>query len=156
MASLGIFLVGFLLIGLSLAQPALATTLTFQWTGQQGYHLEGSLHYPDDLTAGRITEQGQGQTQAIDQLVVAIYSPQGQLLEQYTNIVAGQSHNPYLQLTVNPQTVRLQGEVDVGGTQPQEWFLKGKLGQTLHLIKIDQNGQEIPVDQGRGKIAVGT
>jgi hypothetical protein len=152
MASLGLFLLSVLLIGLSFAQPALATTLTFQWTGQQGYRLEGSLHYPDDLAAGPITEQGQGPTQAIDQLAVAIYDPQGQLLDQYPNIVAGQSQNPYLQLTVNCQVARLQGEVDLGGAQPQEWFLTGKLGQTLRLIKIEPNGQEILVDHGRAPL----
>lgn len=151
MAPLILYLLAWLLLGLCFSPPAPATTLTFQWTGQAGYRLEGWLHYPDGVASGQITEQGPGPTQAIDHLEVAIYNPQGQLLDRYPNIMAGQSHNPYLRVNLNTQVPRLQGEVDLGGAEQEEWFLKGKLGQAMRLIHIDQNGREIGVDQDQGR-----
>ncbi|MEB3175008.1 MAG: hypothetical protein VKN60_07470 [Cyanobacteriota bacterium] len=71
--------------------------------------------------------------------------PQGKRFAQYPKSLT----NPYFQLHLSRENRRLAGDLDVGGEKPGEYFLKGRVGGTLELVKILAPGREVVVDRGR-------
>ncbi|MFN5515054.1 MAG: hypothetical protein ACK5CA_09980 [Cyanobacteriota bacterium] len=117
------------LLCLGWAQLALGAEPNFVWRGESGYRVKIYLADP----VGNESES------------FIFTDPQGKRLAQYSQSLT----NPYFQLRLSPDHRRLTGQLDIGGEKPGEYFLKGRVGGILELVKILEPGREIALDRGR-------
>jgi hypothetical protein len=129
--------------------PAEAVTQDFQWTGSTGYSVRGTFSYDETTATKIISEKGSGQTNNLKSLTVTFYSPSGEPIHQYENVVDGNSQGNYFEFNFAPTTQQLFGKIDLGGEQSGELFLKGTVERELSLIEIEPSGDEHFLDSDR-------
>lgn len=135
--------------------PAFATTVTLHWQGDLGYQVQATVVYPDTLTTGMAAIEGIGQSHNLEALTVDIFSPDGQKLATYANVIDGRSpQNNFLQWHFDIAQQKAQGWVDIGGVSKGDYFLKGQLAIGLDLFYLDAQGIESKVDHNNGQIDV--
>ena len=142
-----------MLISASLGSPktAIAITQDLQLNSTEGYAVEARFSYDDTHNTGIIREQGKGETQAIDSLVVNFYNPAGEIIASYNNIVDGVVTGDYFEFNFDPATRQMLGEIDLGGESAGEMYLKGEVDRELSLIEIDASGKERAIDVVRNR-----
>ncbi|MEB3311451.1 MAG: hypothetical protein VKJ02_14585 [Snowella sp.] len=130
---------------------AWAKTVDFQWVGEQGYSVQGSLTYSEDKMSLKRIEEGQEDFYRIENLIVSFYEPSGKKIKTYENIKNHISSNPYFQLNFDPEKETIDGFIDLGGDSAGEIYLKGSVDKNLALFKIDSSGNERIYDQNLGQ-----
>jgi hypothetical protein len=144
----------FLLGGLMPISPAHAITIDFQWTGTTGYLAKGSFSY-DEATAPKIiSEKGIGKTNILQSLAVTFYTPSGELISRYEDIVNGVAKGNYFEFNFDTENQQIFGFIDIGGEVSGETYLKGTIDDNLSLFAIDNSGLEKILDNNSGSFAV--
>jgi hypothetical protein len=144
----------FLLGGLMSISPAHAITIDFQWTGSTGYLAKGSFSYDETKAPKIISEKGSGKTNILESLVVTFYTPSGELISRYEDIVDGVAKGNYFEFNFDTETQQLFGVIDIGGEVSGETYLKGTINDNLSLFSIDNSGLEKILDDNSGFFAV--
>jgi hypothetical protein len=144
----------FLLGGLMSISPAHAITIDFQWTGTTGYLAKGSFSY-DEITPPKIiSEKGIGKTNILQSLAVTFYTPSGELISRYEDIVNGVAKGHYFEFNFDTETQQIVGFIDIGGEVAGETYLKGMVNDNLSLFSIDDSGLEKILDDNCGTFVV--
>ena len=123
------------------------TQESFQWTGATGYSVRGTFSYDENTTTKIISEQGYGKTNNLQSLIVTFYHPSGKPIHQYKNVVNGESQGNYFEFNLDTNTQQLFGNIDLGGEQSGDIFLKGTIDRQLSLIAIESSGKEHILDR---------
>jgi hypothetical protein len=134
------------LINLAWVFPVVAATQKVQIKSLDGYQVEINFSYDGTQNTPILSEQGRD-AKLVDDLKVNFYDPDGKMIASYDNIVDGIIQSKYFEFNYDPQTQRLQGKVDLGGTSAGEMYLKGDIAQGFSLIMIEPSGEERMVDQ---------
>lgn len=128
--------------------PVAAVTQELQIVSSDGYRMEAAFDY-HETESEAIAEQGKGATKAIDSMVVSFYEPDGEIIASYDNVVAGVAEGNYFKFSYDLKTQQVFGEIDLGGESAGEVYLKGNIGQGLHLVKVNAAGEEVTMDKGQ-------
>jgi hypothetical protein len=140
--------------GFVLANSAKAATHEFQWTGQGGYSAKGTFSYDEKMPLKTISEKGAGKTNTLKSLQVTFYSPKGELINTYKNVVEGVVRGNYFEFNFDLATQKIFGTIDIGGESSGEIYLKGTSDENLSLINVDGSGLERITDENFKAIAV--
>ncbi|NJK48324.1 hypothetical protein HC931_09180 [Candidatus Gracilibacteria bacterium] len=144
----------FLLGALMSISPAHAITINFQWTGTTGYLAKGSFSYDETISPKIISEKGIGTTNVLQSLSVSFYTPSGELINHYEDIVNGVAKGNYFEFNFDTETQQIFGFIDIGGEVSGETYLKGIVNDNLSLFSIDRSGLEKILDDNFGSFAV--
>ncbi|AFZ36981.1 hypothetical protein Sta7437_3480 [Stanieria cyanosphaera PCC 7437] len=131
---------------LTFITQAKAVTQNFQWTGSTGYCAKATFTYDETTATKIISEQGAGRTNQLKSLIVTFYTPAGETIHQYENVVNGETRGNYFEFNFDTATQKLFGNIDLGGELSGELFLKGTVNQQLSLIEIEPSGEEHLID----------
>lgn len=124
-----------------------AVTQNFQWNGTTGYRVEGTLSYDKTIDNRVVSEKGAGLMKQLNSLQVKVYNPDDEVIGEYDNVVDGKSQNDYFELNLDPESNKIVGNIDLGGAEPGELYLKGTVDGQLSLIEIKPSGKEHSVDR---------
>lgn len=138
--------------GLLFAIPVEAITQDFRWTGLAGYSVRGTLDYDETTNTKIIAKKGAERTVSLKSLTVTFYTPAGEAIDRYENVVDGEIKGNYFEVNIDPKTQQLFGNLDLGGEKAGEIFLKGTVDRQLSLVKIAPSGKEYLLDSDREKI----
>lgn len=144
----------FFIISLMSISSARAITIDFQWAGTTGYLAKGSFSYDETIAPKIISEKGIGKTNILESLAVTFYTPSGQSLGRYENIVNGIAKGNYFEFNFDTETQQIFGFIDLGGEVSGEIYLKGTTDRDLSLFSIDNSGLEEILDDSSGSFAV--
>lgn len=134
-------------IELIVITPVIALTQDFQWNGSTGYFVKATFTYDEKTATKIISERGAGSTNQLQSLVVTFYSPTGDTIHQYENVIDGESKANYFEFNFDTTTQKPFGNLDLGGELSEEIFLKGTIDEQLSLIEIDPSGKELILDR---------
>ena len=130
-----------------LNMPAEAITQDFQWVGSAGYMMKGTFSYEEAKDREIIAEQGIGAANRLNSLTVTFYSPSGDAIARYEDVVKGDIEKEFFEFNFNTTTQKAIGDIDLGGEQLGELFLRGTVGNSLSLVKIEPSGKEHILDR---------
>ena len=137
---------------LILVTSAEAMTQSFQWTGTTGYSAQGKFSYDEGQVSTTISEQRAGKTHTLQSLSVTFYSPSGETISTYENVVNGVARGNYFEFHFDPVKQKLLGSIDLGGEFVNEMYLKGQVDRELSLIEVEQSGLDRTLDKDSGSI----
>ena len=129
-----------------------AMTQSFQWTGKTGYSAQGKFSYDEAEVSETISEQGVGKTDTLKSLIVTFYSPSGEPITTYKNVVNGMAQGNYFEFHFDPVKQKLFGQIDLGGEFSGEMYLKGTVDRELSLIEVESSGIDRTLDQDSGSV----
>lgn len=132
-----------------------ATIVNFQWQGNQGYWVEGTLNYNEEKTPKIISEQGEGKANYLNNLSISIYNSEHELIRSYENIQNQVVTGKYFRFNFNTETKQVMGKIDIGGESAGDVYLKGKVQDNLSLFKVTQLNTDTMLDQNQGNFKIG-
>lgn len=127
--------------------PAEAITQIFQWTGSADYTVRGAFNYEKTKDEEIIAESGMGKAKRLNSFIVTFYSPSGEIMDRYEDVVKGEIEKEYFEFNFDTATQKAIANIDLGGEQLGELFLKGTMGNPLLLIEIQPSGKERILDR---------
>jgi len=120
-----------------------AITYDFNFVGDDGYSVVGQFSFDENTAPAVISEDGLGLTNAIEELSVAFYDDNSNLLSDHTVVTAGVSSYFYFNLTFNTVTEQLEpgftfdvGE-DTDTNNPNEHYLFSDAGEFFTISNAD-------------------
>ena len=125
---------------------ALAATQDFQWTSRKGYLVKGTFDYDEIMAAEIISEAGKGKTQQLKSLTLSLYSPNGELIHTYDNVVDRVALGNYFEFNFDTKTQHFVGNLDLGGEIAGDMYIKGQVDGELYLIEVESGGRERVLD----------
>ena len=127
--------------------PAEAVTQNLQWTGSADYTVEGTFNYEKEKDKEIIAESGMGKAKRLNSFIVTFYSPSGEIIDCYEDIINGEIKKEYFEFNFDTATQKAIAKIDLGGERLGELFLKGTMGNSLSLIEIEPSGEERILDR---------
>jgi hypothetical protein len=101
-----------------------------------------------------ISEKGIGKTNILQSLAVTFYTPSGELISHYEDIVNGVAKGHYFEFNFDTETQQIVGFIDIGGEVAGETYLKGTINDNLSLFSIDNSGLETILDDNSSSFTV--
>ena len=139
---------------------AIAWEATLLWQGDGKYQVRARVVYPDetrDKPTKIVQVAGLQTLQNLTELTVEIIDDKGRIIANYDNVNNGQAReNNFLQFRFDPINKTIQGWLDIGGAEANDYFLKGQPGSSLALFHLDAYGNEFKIDHNNGAIGIKT
>ncbi|MEG3439616.1 hypothetical protein V0288_20985 [Pannus brasiliensis CCIBt3594] len=134
-------------IGITPIAPALAVTIEFSWSGNNGYTARGSFRYDEKTAPALIHEEGAGRTKVIEKLEISFLDPRGKEIARYDNVFGGVSDANYFRFNFDTRTGEIFGSIDLGGESAGETYLKGIVKENLALFHVGED--DVTIDEDR-------
>jgi hypothetical protein len=139
--------------GLAIANSAEAVTINFQWTGRTGYSAKGAFSYDEKIAPKIILEKGSGKTNSLQSLEITFYTPSGEPMSVYKDVVNGIAKGKYFEFNFDTVTQQVFGQIDLGGELLGETYLKGTINNELSLFKVGESDFDRMIDSDSGYLA---
>jgi hypothetical protein len=139
---------------------AIAGEVTLLWQGDGEYQVRARVVYPDEFrdNSTKIVQVAGLQTlQNLTELTVQVIDSKGRTIANYDNVNNSQAReNNFLQFRFDPINKTINGWLDIGGAEANDYFLKGQPGLGLDLFHLDAYGNEFKIDHNNGVIGIKT
>lgn len=149
-----------LTVFVSFSTQAIAGEAILLWQGDGEYQVRARVVYPNeprDKSTKIVQVAGLQTLQNLTELTVQIIDGKGQIIANYDNVNNGQvRENNFLQFRFDPISKTINGWLDIGGAEANDYFLKGQPGSSLDLFHLDAYGNEFKIDHNNGAIGIKT